>query len=145
MHDKLTRQSQVLRKGSHRIICAAFLAIAGFSAYKLNEAGWSPPIFLIPLLFALGGAWFLLADTRYILFIDDGHLYWADHNGKKKQQGSVPIADIARLDAYKIRVDPNRPKMPADSKLRFLLTLRDGGKIALPPNLNLGGPGNPNY
>jgi hypothetical protein len=134
MHEELTSNSKVLRKGSLRILGPVLLAMAGFAYFMLSRSNASVAVWLVPCLLALGGFWFLLVDSRYILFLQGDRLIWADHQGRKRNTGSVQIGDVAKVQIQIVR-SANSQKI---AKTRVGLVTSDGKRLDL-RNLRLEG------
>jgi hypothetical protein len=141
LHANLTPNSIVLRRGSYRFVGWLLLAMAAFATIMIIWRGSSHLALVAPMLLAILAAQLIFKDSRYILFREAQTLYWADHHGKARDAGSVDLNDVARLEVWRLR--------PANRKVAQRLSLElvtvQGGRLALPSNLNFGGPGNPRY
>lgn len=142
MHPELSPQSTVLRKGSYRILGPAFLVLAAFSGFMISRSDTALATRLVPVIFGAAGLWFLLTDTRFLLFRERDRLCWTDRCGRNSVVDGVDIPSIARLDVYRMR--PANTRGPAH-RLRLELVTTDEHCYELPSNLGFGGPGNPRY
>ena len=104
-----------------------------FTLLFLGTLQTSRPVLLsvaVALLLVLPGLYLTLADTRWIVFVENDTLYWADHQGKKRFVGEVKVKDIAALRKYYWYIENTKRR----ARPKFGVVTTSGAEMLIPQN-----------
>ncbi len=131
MHENLCQSSLIIDHGNGRMLGALLLCIGvAVLVVVFCDLVQSPVAAMsAAVVFAALGVYFLLVDTRHILFVDAGVLYWVQHHGKKRQYGEVVLDDVEKIiESWVLRKDGENKSGTG----KIFLELKNGERVQIP-------------